>query len=318
MIKKILVVAFYFLYLSSCEKFRVYENFDNRFLQSKINVLTWLTNVLYPSQNPKYFKKHLDYRGCREYFLKPSYEPIDLNNGWLQTNNWTINNEDAIIEYMGKESCREPNHPFPFGWLDNRMTTRTSLIKKDFFCKKTIAQLEVQINDAQTCGFIFRVIGERNYWALIIDNRILKLVRIKEGELIILKEFKELKIKNNEWYILFVQEIIKDIKVRGGIYGDLSIDYLRKSEDESEYNENKQGSVGLIASKGNCKFRNIILRGKKWSLEYEMLKKSKSSLLYDIEEIENLYDNTKEWCPKASLCSKKRHEIIDFYDKTNI
>ncbi|SBT33575.1 conserved Plasmodium protein, unknown function [Plasmodium ovale wallikeri] len=28
--------------------------------------------------------------------------------GWLQTNNWKVRNEDAIIEYTGKDSCREP------------------------------------------------------------------------------------------------------------------------------------------------------------------------------------------------------------------
>ncbi|SBT70995.1 conserved Plasmodium protein, unknown function [Plasmodium malariae] len=96
------------------------------------------------------------------------------------------------------------------------------------------------MNDAQTCGLIFRIIGERNYWGLIIDNKILKLVRVKDGELIVLKEFRELKIKKDEWYVLFAQEVIKDIKIKAGKYGDLSVDYLRKHQDESEYSENKQ------------------------------------------------------------------------------
>ncbi|SOV14203.1 conserved Plasmodium protein, unknown function [Plasmodium gaboni] len=311
---KVILLTFYFFscYKSGTFKDSSFQSHNNRFLQSKINVLTWLTNVLYPSENPKYFKKHLNYRGCREYFLKPSYEPINLNDGWLQTDNWVIHNEEAIIEHTAKDSCREPNHPFPFGWLDNRMSTRTSLIKKDFFCKKTIAQLEVQMNDAQSCGFIFRILGERNYWSLMIDNKVLKLAHIKDGELIILKEFKELKIKNDQWYVLFVQEILKDIKIKAGIYGDLSVEYLRKSDDETDYNENKQGAVGLIANKGRCKFRNIIMRGKKWSNEYEKIKKkNQGSLLYNIEEIEKLYDNTKDWCPNAALCSKKKYELND-------
>ncbi|EUD68047.1 hypothetical protein C922_01659 [Plasmodium inui San Antonio 1] len=284
-----------------------YEHTNSRFVQSKINVLTWLTNVIYPSETPKYFKKHLDYRVqrrsrrearngrevCREYFLKQTYDPVDLNSQWLQTDNWQIDNEKAVIEYKGRDSCRESNHPFPFGWLDNRMSTRTSLIKRDFFCKKTIAQLEVQMNDAQSCGLIFRIVGERNYWGLLIDNKILKLIRVKEGELLVLKEFKELKIKSDNWYVLFAQEVIKDIKVRAGKYGDLSVDYLRKSEDESEYSTAKQGAFGLLANKGNCKFRNIVLRGKKWSKEYEKLKKGTPSLLYNLEEIESLYDNFK-------------------------
>ncbi|SBS83931.1 conserved Plasmodium protein, unknown function [Plasmodium malariae] len=193
------------------------------------------------------------------------------------------------------------------------MTTRTSLIKKDFFCKKTIAQLEVQMNDAQTCGLIFRIIGERNYWGLLIDNKILKLVRVKDGELIVLKEFRELKIKKDEWYVLFAQEVIKDIKIKAGKYGDLSVDYLRKHQDESEYSENKQ-AFGLLANKGNCKFRNIILRGKKWSGEYEKLKSSKGSLLYDLDDIELLYENMKDWCPKAALCSKNKYETANFQE----
>ncbi|SCN59733.1 conserved Plasmodium protein, unknown function [Plasmodium chabaudi chabaudi] len=308
MIIKFLII-FPFLYFISCEKLNgIHDPANSRFLQSKINVLTWLTNVIYPSETPKYFKKYLDYKGCREYFLKPSYEPIDLNKQWLQTNDWKANNEDAIIEYSGKESCRESNHPFPFGWLDNRMTTRTSLIKRDFFCKKTIAQLEVQINDAKSCGLIFRVIGERNYWGLIIEKKILKLIQVKDGELIVLKEFKELKIQNTKWYVLFIQEIITDIKVKAGEYGNISIDYLRKTDDESEYDRKKQGAVGLFANEGNCKFRNIIFRGKKWSTEYEKLKFSKGDLLYDLEEIEALYENTKDWCPMASLCSNSKYE----------
>ncbi|SBT76417.1 conserved Plasmodium protein, unknown function [Plasmodium ovale] len=311
MSKTVLIVCC-FLYFVSCEKMKgMYDPAHSRFLQSKINALTWITNVLYPSENPKYFKKYLDHRGCREYFLKPSYDPVDLSEGWLQTNNWKVRNEDAIIEYTGKDSCREPNHPFPFGWLDNRMTTRTSLIKRDFFCKKTIAQLEVQMNDAQTCGLIFRVLGERNYWGLLIDNKILKLVHVKEGELIVLKEFKEIPIKSDKWYVLFAQEVIKDIKIKAGEYGNLSVDYLRKGNEESEYEEKKQGAVGLLANKGNCKFRNVILRGKKWSTEYERLKFSKGSLLYNLEEVESLYENTRDWCPRASLCSRSKYDLVE-------
>ncbi|ETW27487.1 hypothetical protein PFFCH_05089 [Plasmodium falciparum FCH/4] len=133
------------------------------------------------------------------------------DDGWLQSDNWIIHNEEAIIEYTAKDSCREPNHPFPFGWLDNRTLSI-------FFCKK----IKIII-------FIF------------------------------LLEFKELKIKNDQWYVLFVQEILKDIKIKAGIYGDLSVEYLRKSDDETDYNENKQGAVGLIANKGRCKFRNIVI-----------------------------------------------------------
>ncbi|SBT33577.1 conserved Plasmodium protein, unknown function [Plasmodium ovale wallikeri] len=198
------------------------------------------------------------------------------------------------------------------------MTTRTSLIKRDFFCKKTIAQLEVQMNDAQTCGLIFRVLGERNYWGLLIDNKILKLVHVKEGELIVLKEFKEIPIKSDKWYVLFAQEVIKDIKIKAGEYGNLSVDYLRKGNEESEYEEKKQGAVGLLANKGNCKFRNVILRGKKWSTEYERLKFSKGSLLYNLEEVESLYENTRgnsykvlDWCPRASLCSRSKYDLVE-------
>ncbi|GAW80286.1 conserved Plasmodium protein, unknown function [Plasmodium gonderi] len=314
------LVFFSLLNVIKCDTLMgIHEPVNNRFLQSKINVLTWLTNVIYPSETPKYFKKHLDYNRqmtnmsyeCREYFLKPTYDKIDINDGWLQTNNWKLDNENSIIEYNGKDSCREPDHPFPFGWLDNRMSTRTSLVKKDFFCKKTIAQLEIQINNAESCGLIFRVLGERNFWGLLIDNKILKLIRVKDGELLVLKEFKKLKIKNDDWYVLFVQEIIKDIKIKAGNYGDLSVDYLRKSEDESEYSTDKQGAFGLLANRGNCKFRNIVLRGKKWSTEYEKLKNGKVPLLYNLEEIESLYDNVKDWCPQASLCSKNKYEIVD-------
>ncbi|EUT86603.1 hypothetical protein PFAG_02469 [Plasmodium falciparum Santa Lucia] len=135
MLKKVILLTFYFFCCYKCEKFKdsSFQSQNNRFLQSKINVLTWLTNVLYPSENPKYFKKHLNYK------------------------------------------------------------------------------------------------------------------------------FKELKIKNDQWYVLFVQEILKDIKIKAGIYGDLSVEYLRKSDDETDYNENKQGAVGLIANKGRCKFRNIVI-----------------------------------------------------------
>ncbi|ETW43171.1 hypothetical protein PFUGPA_02992 [Plasmodium falciparum Palo Alto/Uganda] len=110
MLKKVILLTFYFFCCYKCEKFKdsSFQSQNNRFLQSKINVLTWLTNVLYPSENPKYFKKHLNYRGCREYFLKPSYDPINLNDGWLQSDNWIIHNEEAIIEYTAKDSCREP------------------------------------------------------------------------------------------------------------------------------------------------------------------------------------------------------------------
>lgn len=64
--------------------------------------------------------------------------------------------------------------------------------------------------------------------------------KIKIIIFIFLLEFKELKIKNDQWYVLFVQEILKDIKIKAGIYGDLSVEYLRKSDDETDYNENKQ------------------------------------------------------------------------------
>lgn len=191
------------------------------------------------------------------------------------------------------------------------MSTRTCLIKKDFFCKKTIAQIDVQLNDASICGFVFRVLGERNYWALIIDTSSLKLVRIKKGEMLILKAFPELKIKRDQWYVLHIQELIKDVKVKAGIYGDISIDFLYKHQDEDEYNQDKQGAFGLLASQGNCKFRNIILRGKKWSTEYEKLKKKKSNILFEMEEIQKLQEGIKEWCPIASLCAKGKYEVTD-------
>lgn len=312
MIKFIFPLFFCLLNVIYCDQLKIsHNNNDSRFLQSKTNVLTWITNVLFPSQSPEYFKKFLDYRGCREYFSKPSDNPIDLNTGWLQTENWEIDNETAVIEYRGKEGCREPTHSFPFGWLDNRMSTRSSLIKKDFFCKKTIAQMEVQMNDAQSCGFIFRVIGERNYWALLIDANVLKLIRVINGEFILIKAFPELKIQKDKWYVLFVQELIKDVKIKAGEYGNISVEYLKKSTDESEYMHKKQGSVGLLANKGNCKFRNIILRGKKWSSEYEKLKKGKGEMLFDMQEINQLYAHTKDWCPSASLCAKAKYEIIE-------
>ncbi|CAD2090276.1 conserved Plasmodium protein, unknown function [Plasmodium vinckei brucechwatti] len=63
MIVKFLTI-FSFLYFISCEKLDgIHDPANSRFLQSKINVLTWLTNVIYPSETPKYFKKYLDYKG---------------------------------------------------------------------------------------------------------------------------------------------------------------------------------------------------------------------------------------------------------------
>lgn len=309
----LLLNYFLFIHFYKCDQLNtLQDSVESRFLQSKTNALTWLTNVLFPSQNPPYFKKHLSYRGCREYFLRPSNQPVNLSDGWLQTNDWFIQNEEGIIEYKGLDTCREPNHMFPFGWLDKRMSTRTSLIKKDFFCKKTIAQTDVQINDASACGLLFRVLGERNYWALLIDNSLLKLSRIKKGEMITLKTFPELPIKRDAWYVLHIQELIKDVKIKAGIYGDISIDYLYRSQEEDEYKENRQGAVGLLASQGNCKFRNIILRGKKWSAEYERLKKKhKGEVLYDMEEIKKLQEGIKEWCPIASLCAKGKYEAVD-------
>lgn len=111
-----LLNIFLFLHFHKCKQIKtVQDSTESRFLQSKINALTWLTNVLFPSQSPEVFKKHLEYRGCREFFLKPSNKQVNLNEGWLQTDNWKIRNEEGIIEYIGKDTCREPTHPFPFG-----------------------------------------------------------------------------------------------------------------------------------------------------------------------------------------------------------
>ncbi|GAB65797.1 hypothetical protein PCYB_072990 [Plasmodium cynomolgi strain B] len=181
MVRRGLLLHFALFCLSYVAKCKVpngggYEHAHSRFVQSKINVLTWLTNVyvgktyyLFKEEPKKSAsdndeaetKKSRKYTHpkrpnilksiwitvkkekkkqplrhvpkekiadssshpleCREYFLKPTYDPVDLNNQWLQTDNWQIDNEKAVIEYKGKDSCRESNHPFPFGWLDNRL-----------------------------------------------------------------------------------------------------------------------------------------------------------------------------------------------------
>ncbi|KAL8451841.1 hypothetical protein Emed_001721 [Eimeria media] len=218
-----------------------------RFMQTKakLDLMVFITNIFFPRQEPPEYKQKFQRGGCPRWLLDPRKGNLDLNKDWLPVAGWSYDLANQVIEYRGSEEAKEPAHAFPFNlFLPRRASTRFALIKRDFFCQGTQIQSTIMLNGAKEAGLVFRGVGERNFWAVMLTlGRGINLIRVKNGE------------KQNLGNIgnLFVQVL----------EGQEPVKFSRQQEKDEEVRpknyEDSQGAAGLIAGGGPAKFKGTFV-----------------------------------------------------------
>lgn len=157
-----------------------------RFVQTKsrLDLMVFITNVFFPSQDPPEYKKIFKRGGCPRWLLDPRQGSLHFTNDWLPAPGWSYDVPNQTIVYTGSEEAKEPPHSFPFNlFLPRRTSTRFALMKRDFFCQGTQVQSTIMLDGAKEAGLIFRGVGERNFWAALITlGAGINLIRVKNGE----------------------------------------------------------------------------------------------------------------------------------------
>ncbi|KAL8453235.1 hypothetical protein Emag_001967 [Eimeria magna] len=152
--------------------------------KSKLDLMVFITNVFFPRQEPPEYKQKFQRGGCPRWLLDPRKGTPDLTKDWLPADGWSYDLASQVIEYRGSEEAKEPAHAFPFSlFLPRRASTRFALIKRDFFCQGTQIQSTIMLNGAKEAGLVFRGVGERNFWAVMLTlGGGINLLRVKNGE----------------------------------------------------------------------------------------------------------------------------------------
>ncbi|KAL8270943.1 hypothetical protein Esti_005155 [Eimeria stiedai] len=193
---------------------------SHRFMQakSKLNLMVFITNIFFPHQEPPEYKRKFQRGGCPRWLLDPRKGTPDLTKDWLPADGWSYDLANQVIEYRGSEEAKEPAHAFPFNlFLPRRASTRFALIKRDFFCQGTQIQSTIMLNGAKEAGLIFRGVGERNFWAVMLTlGGGINLLRVKNGEKQNLGGIGDFLVQGGQWYTLNVQELIGDVRVTVG------------------------------------------------------------------------------------------------------
>lgn len=158
-----------------------------RFVQtrSKLDLMVFVANTFFPRQYPPEYKQMFKRGGCPRWLLDPRRADAEVLTDWLPpAAAWRYDVPNATIEYSGSEEAKEPQHPFPFNFfLPRRMSLRFALIKRDFFCQNTQIQSTMMLDGAKEAGLVFRAIGERNFWAVLLTlGGSIQLIRVRRGE----------------------------------------------------------------------------------------------------------------------------------------
>lgn len=146
--------------------------------------MVFVTNVFFPVQNPPEYKQLFRRGGCPRWLLDPRLGPPRLSADWLPSAGWRYDVPNSTIIYSSTNEAREPPHTFPFNlFLPRRMSSRFALIKRDFFCQNSQIQSTILLEGANEAGLLFRGIGERNFWAVLLQKGGgIYLIRVKNGE----------------------------------------------------------------------------------------------------------------------------------------
>ncbi|CDJ43221.1 hypothetical protein, conserved [Eimeria tenella] len=170
-----------------------------RFVQtkSKIDLMTFVTNVFFPAQEPPEYKRLFKKGGCPRWMMDPRLGPPQLAADWLPASGWSYDVPNQTIIYASSQEAREPPHAFPFNlFLPRRVSSRFALMKRDFFCQGTQIQSSISLNGAKEAGLLFRGVGERNFWAVLLSlGDGVSLVRVKNGERINLGSIGALRVQ---------------------------------------------------------------------------------------------------------------------------
>lgn len=284
--------------------------------KSKLDLMVFITNVFFPSQDPPEYKAKFKRGGCPRWLLDPRREPQELANDWLPAPGWAYDLPNQVISYSGSEEAKEPAHAFPFNlFLPRRPSSRFALVKRDFFCQGTQIQSTIMLDGAKEAGLLFRGVGERNFWAVLLALRgRINIVRVKNGERLNLGTVGNLVVQGGQWYTVNVQEQIGDVVVTASREGEEHMRSTRKQEAEEEARpkgyEESQGAAGLIASGGPAKFKGTFVGDVNWVPEVTFphvspkLEAVTSALGKDLAVIFDLPADLKNWCPEGSLCAE--------------
>ncbi|KAL8426540.1 hypothetical protein Efla_006605 [Eimeria flavescens] len=260
-----------------------------RFVQakSKLDLMVFITNVFFPSQDPPEYKRKFQKGGCPRWLLDPRKGSVELAKDWLPAAGWSYDVPSQIIQYSGSDEAKEPPHAFPFNlFLPRRASARFALMKRDFFCQGTQIQSTIMLAGANEAGLIFRGVGERNFWTVLLGlGGKIKLFRVKNGEkhqlgtigdfivqgqsrgllfvILLNAAGTHLPPAGGQWYTVNVQELIGDVRVTAALEGKEPVVFSRQQEEEEECRpknyEDSQGASGLIAGGGPAKFKGTFL-----------------------------------------------------------
>lgn len=220
------------------------QGMNPRFMQSKskLDLMVFVANVFFPSQNPPEYKTLFKRGGCPRWLLDPRRGTPELANDWLPSSGWSYDLAKQTIAYTGSKEAKEPAHLFPFSlFLPRRTSSSFALIKRDFFCQNTQIQSTITLNGAKEAGLVFRSVGERNFWAVLMTlGEGISLVRVKNGERQKLGTIGNFFVQGqldasinklrcvlscrpgNQGYTINVQERIGDMRVTAGKGGNAS------------------------------------------------------------------------------------------------
>nr|CEL65190.1 TPA: hypothetical protein BN1204_010460 [Neospora caninum Liverpool] len=254
----------------------------------RFNPMVWLTNIIFPGEEPRSFRTYFSAKGCPTWYVDPNRSPTLFDEDFVVTNGWTYDGVYHTIDYHGAEEMVEPAHPFPFFFLPQRASSRAALIKRNFLCQNSRVQTEVMLRSAHEAGVIFRGIGERNFWAVLLTaGNGLQLVRVKDGERLVLASLPYMNVMPGQWYSVAVEEQLGDIRLTGE--KQQSVMYQAQSDDE--FSPRGREDDGLRQGAGNP--RGIA----------KQLQVTAGSLGQDTAIIKELPEDLKSWCPYGARCA---------------
>ncbi|PFH36224.1 hypothetical protein BESB_044160 [Besnoitia besnoiti] len=257
----------------------------------RFNLMIWLTNVIFPSEAPQSFRTQFTAKGCPIWYVDPNRPPALFGEDFIVTNGWSYDPSSRTIDYYGGDEMIEPQHPFPFFFLPRRATSRSALIKRNFLCQNSRVQTEVMLGSARQAGVIFRGISERNFWAfLLTSGNGLELVRVKDGERLVLATISSMNVMPGQWYSIAVEEQLGDIRTTGGVAGERQQSTVYRAQADEEFSprgrESGTGNPQAIAKQLQTSPEAIA-----------------GSLGQDIAIIKELPEDVKNWCPYGARCA---------------
>ncbi|KFG58704.1 hypothetical protein TGRUB_319680 [Toxoplasma gondii RUB] len=289
---------------------------------TRFNPLVWLTNIIFPKEAPRFFRTYFTAKGCPTWYVDPNRPPTLFDEDFVVTNGWSYDPASGTVDYHGFQEMVEPAHPFPFVFLPQRASSRAALIKRNYLCQNSRIQTEVLLGSAHEAGVIFRGIGERNFWTVLLTaGNGLQLVRVKDGERLVLASIPYMNVMPGQWYSVAIEEQLGDIRMTGGVAGQKQQSIMYQAESDEEFSPRGRENDFLLmlqrTSTGTSPFNAYVNRDRATtdghrqgtgnpqgiSRQLEVSQHLTGTLGQDAAIIKELPEDVKNWCPEGARCA---------------